>query len=94
MIAKAPTLAWLLAALTCFLVGTFVGEAPGGTVPSVVVPTPAAAVAIAVAPTGTPSPRTTFTPLPTLTPPPEPPPAPPSRQDPSQQPDGIGPLPA
>ena len=70
MFAKAPTLAWLLVALTCFMVGAYVGEVRRQADPPLAFPTIGVAVAVEVgfAPTSTPSP----TPIPPFTPTPSP----------------------
>ena len=64
--AKAPTLAWLLTALTCFLAGIALAEGgpPAGGVAPAAPPIESATVAVAAPPTATP----TSTPPPTPTP--------------------------
>ena len=58
MFRKAPTLAWLLAGLTCFLVGAFVGEGWSRAAPRPLLPTVGVVVTVEVAfqPTSTPEP--------------------------------------
>jgi hypothetical protein len=74
MPARAPTLAWLLTALTCFLAGLAVGEVRNqDSGPPVVV---VATVAPTAAPTATPVPTPTQTPPPTPTATPRPTPRP------------------
>lgn len=70
MHAKAPTLAWLLTALSCFLIGMAVVEGRHQTVAFPVVPPVGVVVTVEVAfrPTETPVP----TPRPTWTPTPDP----------------------
>jgi hypothetical protein len=83
MIAKAPVLAWLLTALTCFLVGALVGEGWSQAAPPQVLPTVGVVVTVEVAfaPTATPEPTV----LPTLTPTPDP-----AKPTPSPGPGGTG----
>lgn len=65
---KAPTLAWLLTALTCFLAGMAVAEVRQQAAAPPVAVVATATVAVELTPTAEPTPLLTPTPAPTPTP--------------------------